>query len=108
MAGDGLNPPQIGSVKKRWGPLDKAEGEIEAVVGDVHTNTIEGSWRLVERGIGVYIAVLESHYPQCYLDGFSFHYNHRFDTQPMFQTFMLQIEKRDVIVRCCPTEVEPF
>ncbi len=78
------------------------------VVGDTHTNTIEGFWSLVKNGIrGVYHNV-GRHYLQTYLDEFSFRYNHRSDTQPMFTTFMHQIEKRDVVIRRAPVEVEPF
>jgi transposase len=78
------------------------------VVGDTHTNTIEGFWSLVKDGLrGVYHSV-GRHYLQTYLNEYSFRYNHRFDTQPMFQTFMEQIEKRDVVVRRAPVEVEPF
>jgi transposase-like protein len=81
------------------------------VVGDCHTNTIEGFWMLVKTGIrGVYHNV-GRHYLQTYLDEYGFRYNRRFDTQPMFTTFMQQIEKRDAVVRTpqpSPTEVEPF
>jgi transposase-like protein len=78
------------------------------VVGDCHTNTIEGFWGLVKNGIrGVYHSV-GKHYLQSYLDEFSFRYNHRFDVTPMFATFMGQIQKRDAIIRQTPIEVEPF
>ncbi len=78
------------------------------VVGETHTNTIEGFWSLVKNGIrGVYHNV-GRHYLQTYLDEFSFRYNHRFDVQPMFTTFMHQIEKRDAVIRRAPVEVEPF
>lgn len=47
------------------------------VQGDVHTNTIEGFWSLVKRGIsGVYHSVSQK-YLQSYLDEYSFRYNHR-------------------------------
>ena len=47
------------------------------VRGDVHTNTIEGFWSLVKRGIGgVYHAVSQK-YLQSYLDEYSFRYNRR-------------------------------
>jgi transposase len=63
------------------------------VFGDVHTNTIEGYWSLVKRGIsGTYHNVSEK-YLQTYLDEFGFRYNHRMDVQPMFQTFLRQIAK---------------
>ena len=71
-------------------------------------NTIDGFWMLVKTGIrGVYHSV-GRHYLQTYLDEYSFRYNHRFDTQPMFKTFMQQIEKRDAVIRQTPIEVEPF
>jgi hypothetical protein len=44
-------------------------------MGDVHTNTIEGFWSLVKRGIS------------------GFRYNRRFDTQPMFISFIKQVRK---------------
>ena len=65
------------------------------VVGEVHTNTIEGFWSLVKRGIsGVYHSV-GRHYLQTYFDEYSFRYNRRFDEQPMFWSFLQQVEKRD-------------
>ena len=78
------------------------------VVGDIHTNTIEGFWSLVKRGIGGVYHNVGKHYLQSYLDEYSFRYNHRFDTQPMFETFMQQIEKRDAVVRSAPADFTPF
>lgn len=61
------------------------------VVGNVHTNTIEGFWSLVKRGIsGVYHHVSPD-YLQSYVNEYSFRYNHRKDETPMFQTFLSQI-----------------
>jgi transposase-like protein len=78
------------------------------VMGDVHTNTIEGFWSLVKRGIsGVYHSV-GHHYLQTYLNEYSFRYNRRFDVQPMFTSFLKQIEKRQVVETPTPVEVEPF
>lgn len=58
------------------------------VVGNVHTNTIEGFWSQVKGGVrGVYHSVSAS-YLQHYLDEYSFRYNHRDDTNPMFLTFL--------------------
>jgi transposase-like protein len=63
------------------------------VDGDVHTNTIEGFWSLVKRGIsGVYHSVSHK-YLQNYLDEYSFRYNRRNDEQPMFLSFLRQVEK---------------
>jgi transposase len=78
------------------------------VAGDVHTQTIEGFWSLVKNGIkGVYHNV-GRHYLQTYLNEYSFRYNRRFDTTPMFHSFLHQIEKRDAVVRPEPVMVEPF
>lgn len=58
------------------------------VVGDIHTNTIEGFWSLVKRGIGgVYHSVSAKHL-QSYLNEYSFRYNHRDDEASMFQTML--------------------
>lgn len=78
------------------------------VVGNVHTNTVEGFWSLVKNGIrGVYHSVGKG-YLQSYLNEYSFRYNRRFDEVPMFASFMNQIEKRNVVVRQAPVPVEPF
>jgi len=61
------------------------------VVGDAHTNTIEGFWSLLKRGInGVYHAVSEK-YLQSYVDEYSFRYNHRKDEKPMFLTILEKV-----------------
>jgi len=58
------------------------------VLGDAHTNTIEGFWSLLKRGInGVYHAVSQK-YLQSYIDEYAFRYNHRKDEQPMFLTIL--------------------
>jgi len=63
------------------------------VRGDVHTNTIEGFFGLLKNGIrGVYHAVSRQ-YLQSYLDEYSWRYNHRDDTQPMFWTILARVEK---------------
>jgi transposase-like protein len=79
------------------------------VVGEVHTNTIEGFWSLLKTGIrGVYHSV-GRHYLQTYLNEYSFRYNRRFDVQPMFISILQQVEKRDAVVRHDPVIVpEPF
>lgn len=62
------------------------------VRANVHTNTIEGFWSLVKRGIsGVYHSV-SPQYLQSYVNEYSFRYNHRKDETPMFQVFLNQIE----------------
>lgn len=50
-------------------------GEGQYVVGDAHTNTIEGFWSLLKRGIiGIYHHVSEKHL-DAYVDEFEYRYN---------------------------------
>jgi transposase-like protein len=63
----------------------------EWVIGNAHTNTIEGFWSLVKRGIsGCYHAVSPK-YLQSYLNEYQFRYNHRLEECPMFLTVLNQI-----------------
>lgn len=60
------------------------------VSGDVHTNTIEGFWSLVKRGIdGVYHAVDADHL-QGYLNEYAWRYSHRGDERSFFETLLLR------------------
>jgi len=61
------------------------------VLGDAHTNTIEGFWSQCKNGIrGVYHAV-SADYLQHYLDEYAFRYNHRDDVTPMFFSFLSRV-----------------
>jgi transposase-like protein len=61
------------------------------VAGDAHTNTIEGFWSLLKRGInGVYHAVSQKHL-QSYINEYSFRYNHRGDERHMFKTILEKV-----------------
>lgn len=61
------------------------------VLGNVHTNTIEGFWSLCKNGIrGVYHAV-SSKYLQSYLNEYAFRYNNRKQIIPMFYLFLHRI-----------------
>jgi transposase len=78
------------------------------VSGETHTQTIDGFWALIKNGLrGVYHSV-GRHYLQSYLNEYSFRYNRRFDEQPMFMSFLKQVEKRDVVAYRALVEVEPF
>ncbi len=60
--------------------------------GDIHTNSIEGFWSLVKRGMsGVYNSVSPK-YLWSYFDECIFHYNHRKDIQPMFAIFINKVD----------------
>src|SRR6266540_2176106 len=47
------------------------------VSGDVHTNTIEGFWSLVKRGLGGVYHSVSAKYLQGYLNEYAWRYNHR-------------------------------
>jgi transposase-like protein len=61
------------------------------VMGNIHTNTIEGFWSLVKRGIGGVYHSVSRKYLQAYLDEFSFRYNRRNSGQPMFISLLEQV-----------------
>jgi transposase-like protein len=63
------------------------------VSGNVHTNTIDGFWTHLKRGVsGVYRGVSPKHL-QSYLDEYVFRYNNRDNTRGMFNAFLDRIEK---------------
>lgn len=64
------------------------------VVGTTHTNTIEGFWSLVKRGIGGVYHSVSKKYLQSYLDEYSFRYNRRSEGQPMFTSLLEQVSER--------------
>ena len=61
------------------------------VMGDAHTNTIDGFWSLVKRGIGGVHHVVGSAYLQSYLNAYAFRWNHRQDHEPMFGTLLSRV-----------------
>lgn len=63
------------------------------VVGDCHTNSIEGFWSLMKNGIrGVYKHVSPK-YMQDYANEYAFRYNRRRASEPMFLSFLSQVRK---------------
>lgn len=66
----------------------------EYACGKLHTNSIEGFWSLLKRGIGgVYHSVSEK-YLQSYINEYSFRYNRRNGNKSMFYTFLEQIVEK--------------
>jgi transposase len=63
--------------------------EIYAM-GDMHTNTIEGLWSLVKRGIARTHHAVSARWLQGYLNEYAWRYNHRDDGQAMFLTLRLR------------------
>lgn len=59
--------------------------------GNIHTNTIEGFWSLVKRGIDGTHHVVGAKYLQDYINAYSFRWNHRKDEKPMFLTVLEKI-----------------
>jgi transposase len=64
------------------------------VLGDIHTNTIEGFWSLVKRGIGGVYHSVSKKFLQSYLDEYSYRYNRRMSDQPMFTSLLSEVAKR--------------
>jgi transposase-like protein len=64
------------------------------VVGTTHTQTIEGFWSLVKRGIGGVYHSVSKKYLQTYLDEYSFRYNRRNGDQPMFTSLLEQVAEQ--------------
>jgi transposase-like protein len=61
------------------------------VMGDVHTNTIEGFWSLVKRGIGGVYHSVSQKYLQTYLDEYSFRYNRRDQGNLIFTSLLKRV-----------------
>jgi transposase-like protein len=63
------------------------------VVGDIHTNTIEGFWSLVKRGIGGVYHQVSQKYLQSYLDEYSFRYNRRDQGNLLFTSILKRVSE---------------
>jgi hypothetical protein len=60
-------------------------------MGDVHTNTIEGFWSLVKRGIGGVYHQVSHKYLQSYLNEYSFRYNRRDQGNLIFTSLLKRV-----------------
>ena len=60
------------------------------VSGDIHTNTIEGFWSLVKRGISGTHHAVSRKWLQGYLNEYVWRYNHRDDPRSMFELLLLR------------------
>jgi transposase len=64
------------------------------VMGDIHTNTIEGFWSLVKRGIGGVYHQVSQKYLQTYLDEYTFRYNRRDQGNLIFTSILKRVCER--------------
>jgi transposase len=64
------------------------------VIGDVHTNTIEGFWSLVKRGIGGVYHSVSQKYLQTYLNEYSFRYNRRDSGNLIFYAILAKVAEK--------------
>jgi len=69
------------------------------VRGNVHTNTIEGFWSLVKRGVGGVYHSVSKKYLQSYLNEYSFRYNRRETGNLIFWA---------ILAKVCATACEPL
>jgi len=60
------------------------------VAGEAHTNTIDGFWSLIKRGIGGVYHSVSAKYLQSYLDEYSFRYNRRDCGNLIFPALLLR------------------
>ena len=67
------------------------------VTGDIHTNTIEGFWSLVKRGIGGVYHQVSQKYLQNYLNEYSFRYNRRDQGNLLFNAILKRVSERAVL-----------
>lgn len=66
------------------------------VVGDIHTNSVEGFWSLIKRGIGGVYHSVSQKYLQTYLDEYSYRYNRRDQGNLIFRSILEQVSRRAV------------
>jgi hypothetical protein len=59
-----------------------------------HTNTIEGFWSLVKRGIGGSHHAISQKFLQSHLDEYAFRYNRRDVAVPMFKQILEQVSEK--------------
>jgi transposase len=66
------------------------------VAGHVHTQTIEGFWSPLKRGIGGVYHAVSAKYLQSYCDEYTYRYNRRNVMQPMFTSLLAEVSDRAV------------
>jgi transposase-like protein len=72
------------------------------VAGDVHTNTIEGFWSLVKRGLGGVYHSVGKKYLQSYLNEYAFRYNRRACGNLIFPAILQRVGEKAASKPCAP------
>ena len=62
--------------------------------GDVHTQTIEGFFSNLKRGIGGTYHAVSRNWLQGYLNEYAWRYTHRADRRPQFESLLLRATLR--------------
>jgi len=62
--------------------------------GHIHTNSVEGFWSLVKRGIGGVYHSVSPQYLQSYLDEYTFRYNRRHEGNQQFNAILERVFER--------------
>lgn len=84
----------ISRMKEKYGHKRIRHASKIYVMGDVHTNTIEGFWSLVKRGIGGVYHSVSQKYLQSYLDEYSFRYNRRDQGNLIFTSILGRVSEK--------------
>ena len=77
------------------------------VMGDIHTNTIEGFWSLVKRGIGGVYHQVSQKYLQTYLNEYSFRYNRRDQGNLIFTSILKRVAELAALSVEVPAQMSP-
>lgn len=86
--------PYKSLIKEGYNHQTVTHGAREYVRGNVHTNTLEGFWSQMKRSInGTYHAVSPK-YLQTYVDEFSYRYNARLASEPLFSLLLAQVVRQ--------------
>jgi len=64
------------------------------VRGHIHTNSVEGFWSLIKRGIGGVYHSASREYLQSYLDEYTFRYNRRHEGNQQFRAILQRVSER--------------
>jgi transposase-like protein len=85
---------RLGETPHQYDHRRISHAEKVYVMGDIHTNTIEGFWSLLKRGIGGVYHQISAKHLQMYCDEYAYRYNRRFSDKPMFTSLLDEVAKR--------------